>query len=93
MNHHRDFSTATSAASLATLGTPAYTGVASAFVVSITIRYYTSVDLFGSLQEITGMEEYDRATNAEGQSMSADGQAESQTLTRPRPSSPRFELK
>lgn len=32
------------------------------------------------------MEEYDRATNAEGQSMSAGGKAGSQTLTRPQAS-------
>ena len=59
--------------------------------VSITIRYYISVDLFGNLQESTGMEEYDRATTAEGQSMIAGGEAESQTLTRP--PSPSFEPK
>ena len=66
MNYYRDFSTATSAASLGHTRTPAYHGVASVIVVSIAIRYYTSVDLFGNLQESTGMEEYDRATTAEG---------------------------
>lgn len=55
------------------------------------MRYYTSVDLFGNLQESTGMEEYDRATTAEGQSMIAGGEAESQTLIRP--PSPSFEPK